>query len=463
MLIVGIKSNSSLIPIRFIIVGNRFLRFGGHIKGMTDHPALRRAHHCLSQADRPGALDALNQALADEPNQRDLLRLRIQLHLAAGRDQEAERDLSHLLSVYADDAESWDDKGVLLQKRGAFAAAANCHLQAAELKMHDGYVLNLAIALTQLGQRQEAEALYLDTLTLNPGNTRALINLGILYDERGAYHDARNVLQMAVDRGDQSFELCMAYGNACRHLSQQDAAHWYEKALQQKPDHPSAQYMLAIARGESPDAPPTAHIANLFDSYANHFEQSLVDQLKYRAPELLFTALKPFLDGLVTQGNGIDLGAGTGLFGVLLRPYLKNSIGLDLSPLMLEKAQEKKTYDDVLCMDMEKGLGQYPDEFFAIVSAADVFVYAGALDKLFAQARRTLKQGGLFAFTAEAMTENETGQFIARETGRYAHSDAYLKELARQNVFKAAVFQRDWLRYNKDQPLDGFVVVLQKA
>jgi predicted TPR repeat methyltransferase len=430
------------------------------------HPALTEARQCLSRGDQSGALDALNRGLEQSPADRLLLRTRAHLCIAQNNIPQATQDLDQAIGLYPEDAESLDDRGVLYQWQHNYTQAAEYHLRASEIDLRDGYLLNLAIALSYIGEKNKSRTLYGDVLKLNPNNTRAMTNLAILHDELGEYQEAADLLAQAHALGDQSFELCMAYGNACRHLDRRDeAVNWYEKALNQRPDNPTARFILSTLRGENPDAPPSEHVASLFDSYADNFEMSLVEKLRYRVPEILLELLRPELQMLAdiyAHLNAIDLGAGTGLFGKLIRPYVQTSVGLDVSSKMLAKAQEQAIYDDVVCADIIKGLTQYPAKYFHLISSADVFVYIGKLDDIFVKVHQSLAEGGLFAYSTEALIENEQGDFVARETGRYAHSEAYLKKLARENGFKPIAFESLWIRYNKDKPLDGFIVVLKK-
>jgi predicted TPR repeat methyltransferase len=428
--------------------------------------AVRQAKASYAQGKMDDAFTILSQALEAEPENRLLLRTRAHLSIAQKNIVQAERDLDRLIALYPGDAESLDDRGVLHQWQKNYLEAASCHLRAVEIELNENSLLNLAIALNHLGQREQAAKLYQDILSFNPNNTRALINLGVICDERNDHLESLKHLHHAAELGDQSFELYMALGNTYRHQEQRiQAADWYRKAILLRPDNTSAAFMLAMMEGRNPEAPPAEHVADLFDSYADGFEKSLLGDLKYRGPQLLFNAVANDLAELKKQFHkliGIDLGAGTGLFGKLVRPFLEISIGVDLSEKMLAKAQEQKIYDRILCADIVDGLKEFPDSYFHLIAAADVFVYLGALESSFNEIARALRSHGLFAFTTEAMTAAEKGDFTLRDTGRYAHDKQYIRKLSDQYGFDIVVLKQDWSRYNKDKPLEGFVVVLRK-
>src|SRR6185503_17156267 len=85
-----------------------------------------------------------------------------------------------------------------------------------------------------------------------------------------------------------------------------------------------------------PAMAPAGYVKDLFDSYADRFDDELVEWLHYRTPELL--------EQLVLRNpppaplDILDLGCGTGLCGPLLRPIARRLTGVDLSPNMLAKA-----------------------------------------------------------------------------------------------------------------------------
>lgn len=431
-------------------------------------PLLQEAQSLIRNGDQKGAHGVLAKGLSAFPESRDLLYARAHLYITQSRPIEAAADLDRLIALYPDDVAALDDRGVLLQWQGDYMQAAGLHLRAAELQENnDGILLNLAIALGHLGQRKQAAALYQDVLRLNPQNARALVNLGVMADEAGNYEEAANYLSRAHGLSDISFELCMAMGNVCRHMDHmEEAASWYGRAVAQQPGNASAQFMLAAMRGDKPPAPPPEHVAGLFDSYADTFETSLVGKLQYDTPNALYRMIKPGLDKLQeTYGplNVMDLGAGTGLFGKLIRPHAGQSFGVDLSPKMLEKAKEQNIYDHIIVGDISDVLAQAADDTLHLISAADVFVYVGALEKIFALSASKLASDGLFAFTTEALEGGEERPFALRDTGRYAHDKSYLEKLITRHGFKVLQFEKRFLRQNKNRPLDGYYVVLQKA
>ena len=79
----------------------------------------------------------------------------------------------------------------------------------------------------------------------------------------------------------------------------------------------------------------------LFDNYANNLEISLVENLEYKTPKVI--AERVIKDSKVDLlGSTIDLGCGTGLFGLEISRFCQHLEGVDLSGKMLDNAKNKK-------------------------------------------------------------------------------------------------------------------------
>ena len=212
--------------------------------------------------------------------------------------------------------------------------------------------------------------------------------------------------------------------------------------------------MAALGDQPPPIASPARYIANLFDLHADNFDRKLIDNLKYRTPTLLANAIKRIVSSNAL--DILDLGCGTGLMGVCLRPLGRTLTGVDLSTNMLEKARQREIYDHLICSELINFL-QTQDKNFDLAVAADVFIYIGDLAVVFREVRRALRDSGLFCFSVEATDESN---FVLRSTKRYAHSIDYLQKLAGEyqfvvNTIEPQIIRQefrekcDWLsRYN---------------
>jgi predicted TPR repeat methyltransferase len=200
----------------------------------------------------------------------------------------------------------------------------------------------------------------------------------------------------------------------------------------------------------------------LFDGYAPKFDQHLTKSLSYRGPELIADALRRACSTRNRDyrfGLTLDLGCGTGLMAHALDGLCSSIEGVDLSPGMLEKAEKTKLYDALHEGELVSFLAGRANAEADLVVAADVFVYMAALDAAFREAHRVLKREGLFAFTVQA---HEGEGFILGNDARYAHSEAYVRNLAETVGFTVVIVERVSTREDRGVPVPGFLAVLQR-
>jgi len=245
-------------------------------------------------------------------------------------------------------------------------------------------------------------------------------------------------------------EMAEAAGNGAQ------AVEAWRMALKLDPaDRAGAALKLELAGALPPSAaPPGAFVEALFDQYAGSFDESLVERLAYRVPELLFEAIR----SLGPFDVAIDLGCGTGLMGEKLRPIVAELSGYDISAAMLKKAEAKKVYDRLEKADLQSLL--LPPGSADLIVAADVFMYVGALDRVVPMAADALKPGGVFAFSVERHDGDES--FVLRESRRYAHSETYLRTALTASGFAVQSIGRQTIRMDRGSAIEGLIVVARK-
>ena len=116
-------------------------------------------------------------------------------------------------------------------------------------------------------------------------------------------------------------------------------------------------------------------------------------------PEFLAEAIARARPGRF--GLALDLGCGTGLMGERLRPFCDRLEGFDISAEMLRKARAKSVYDRLEKADLQTF--SYDGPKADLVTAADVFMYVGALDGIVKTVAGLLAEDGLFAFSVEKL------------------------------------------------------------
>ncbi|GHD16572.1 methyltransferase domain-containing protein [Tianweitania populi] len=227
---------------------------------------------------------------------------------------------------------------------------------------------------------------------------------------------------------------------------------WREALRLEPTDRFGATLKLALLGATPiPETPPADFVEALFDDYADRFDHALVDKLGYRVPELLEAALHA--TGRTHFDKAVDLGCGTGLMGERLRPLCGGLEGIDLSAEMLRKADARSVYDRLIKGDIAE-LDIAPS--IDLVTAADVFMYVGTLEAVFAKVAAMLETSGLFAFSVEA---SDGDDLVLRESRRYAHGRAYVeRELARAG-FVLVSLTEDTIRRDRGEAIRGLVVV----
>lgn len=322
---------------------------------------------------------------------------------------------------------------------------------------------NLGTALMHLGQRDDALKTFDQALTLKQ-HPEAWQSRGLVLQHLGKHAEAidsfQKVLAMHADHPQAWASLGSSYQVTGETAQAQNA---YTRALAVTAD-PSEQarirYSLSSLQAQAaPEKAPEAYVQHLFDQCADQFDSILVDQLGYRGPERLFEAACQ-----VRQDDGwrvLDLGCGTGLCGKAFQPKASVLDGVDLSPGMLEKARGLGIYRTLSQQDIEQHLSASEQTYDCVV-AADVFIYIGKLEAIFAGMAARLAPRGVVCFSIEIQPE-QTVDYQLRSTGRYTQSLAYIDQLAAQHGFDIQVSFSQPVRMERGAPVDGQFFVLQKT
>jgi predicted TPR repeat methyltransferase len=348
--------------------------------------------------------------------------------LKLGRPQDALATAEQVLALEAGNADAWFHKaGALGQLNrhqeallGYEKAIALTPPGAAELWFRHGQTLQA------LDQPVRALASYERALAADPGMAQAWSNRGGILREM-----KRN----------------------------EEAAHAFRQALAHGADPELHRYYLASVSAQSvPPVAPGHYVETLFDDYADQFDAHLVGTLGYRAHETL-------VEHLAALGRGpfrcaLDLGCGTGLCAPLLKPMTKRLAGVDLSSLMLDKAQALGLYDRLVHADIVDHL-QSTEERYDLVTAADVFIYVGDLEPVFAALDPALETKGIFCFSAECAAA-ESVDFELLPSLRYAHSERCLRALAARHGFDVLQLIRAPIREDQREPIHGMYVYLAR-
>jgi predicted TPR repeat methyltransferase len=178
----------------------------------------------------------------------------------------------------------------------------------------------------------------------------------------------------------------------------------------------------------------------------------------------------PLLRGAGEKSDLLDLGCGTGLAGVAFAPYTRHLVGVDLSANMLARARARRLYQrlehaELLSMMQREGNASYD-----VVVAADVFIYSGRLDEIFAEVKRLLRAGGLFAFSVESLDAlsglarempHEAKEYQLNASGRFAHASTYIQALALACGFRVNTMLSAPARLEDGKAVMAWLVLLE--
>ena len=351
--------------------------------------------------------------------------------------------------------------GLQCHQAGQFAQAEQ-HYRAS-LRLLPGRpstLTNLGATLLALARPQEALPLLQQATQAEPGHAEGWLQQAQALAQLGRLPEALHCTDRLLALQDALAEGWALRGGLLKDLGQpQASAQALQRAIELGADPAVNGYLLASLTGTgAPPRPPRGYVEQLFDGYAETFEQQLVGKLEYRAPAVLARLLSAQLAPPVA--SALDLGCGTGLCGPLLRPLAQRLIGVDLSQRMLVQARARGVYDELLQADIAEHL-QHSTEQHGLLVAADVFIYLGDLQPVFAGAARVLRPGGLFAFSVEEA--GDAVDYELRTSSRYAQSERYLRALAQAHGLTVQHTVREPLRSDQRAPVPGLYLLLRAA
>lgn len=405
------------------------------------------------------AISLLQQAIKQAPansvysfNLGNILRDQGDLH--AARDayanaQSIEPDNAEYCYVLADilDITAEPDKAIAFYQKAI-------ELEPDNIEAH----LDLGACYQNRNQLDAAVKQYQAALTIDPTLAAAHNNLGGIYQALGNLDQAATYYRQAIAIDPDMAEAHRNYAAVLEIQGDTESAllH-YREAIRINPEYNEVAFKLAaLGEDSAPTVAPAEYIAGLFDQYADEFDEHLTDTLGYRTPKLLRNM---YDDVSGSPGLRIlDLGCGTGLSGESFQDIAEHMVGADLSPKMIEKASERKIYNELLCGDVVTALRSYTSQWDLLL-AADVLVYLGDLDEFMQASSNALSSDGWLLFSVEKSIEDKIS---LGKSGRYAHSLDYLQDLSEQYNLDLIKSAETVLRQDYGNDIAGYLVVMKK-
>ncbi len=448
--------------------------------------------------DLRAALSSFAQAISLDPKQAVYHNNISNAYKFSGNLDYAFRHLHESLRLAPNNAESYNNLASLYYTQGQFKQAipvlekairlnpysweahynlANCYIKTEMINLaieHYHKVLelqpqhlnakqNLAMALVNNKDYSAALPFLTEIAALNPQHAELQGHLAECYLELGKSNEALEqyvrAIQLDQNRFDWLHNLAVLY---LRDKQPDKAKEFFRRSLHLNPSNSTAEHMLQALTDEeaAAAAAPTQYVNDLFDQYAGYYNQHVRNNLNYQTPLLLRQAMSKFLNEHSTQQYILDLGCGTGLCGIYFRDIARLLIGVDISGGMLAHAKSLGAYDGLCRCNILQSIPGHNQYYFDLILAADVLVYIGDLEGLFAMLVTALKHDGKIAFSVECL---EAGDYKLQPSGRYAHSANYISKLCTQFSLKILYEENICLRRDETEQISGILFVLGLA
>lgn len=290
-------------------------------------------------------------------------------------------------------------------------------------------------------------------------NAERLAGLSLHLRDHGkvqpAYLCAKRVVELVPDDAD----ACCAMAELAHIVGQREQARiGYEKYLIAHPEDAEVRHILTALRDEAPPARvPDECIQQLYKKFSAFYESSMVETLDYQAPERLGQLLQSVL-GDHHDLRVLDLGCGTGLSGLMLKPWAAHLTGVDLSPEMVEKARARGIYDRLDVAEITSWLAADTNDYDLIV-ACDTLIYFGDLELVLKAAKMRIKALGVLAFSVE---RGDHKPYRLADLGRYTHTRDHIEDAARGAGLRLLRLEEGYLRMEYGSEVTGLFTALQK-
>jgi predicted TPR repeat methyltransferase len=346
--------------------------------------------------------------------------------------------------------------GSLLAEKGDLKLAEK-HLKVAlEFAPTSPYVWNnLGNLRLMNGDDDGALAAWTMAVKFNPNLAEAWCNVGLIHMRNSNLEGAESCMRRAVTIKYIASAWCTLANIAEKRGNAEEATDICRKVLDFEPDNQFVQFMLSRLESNPMPLPPRLTIKKLFDGYAKRFESHLVESLAYSIPDRIIEIIKCHA-GEQRFVRAVDLGCGTGLMGGHVVQCVDDMVGVDLSPKMLGVAKEKGIYQRLIESDLTEFL-KAEDVFYDLFLAADVMVYMGELQDLFAAAFNKASAKAIFVFS----TEKADGDgWELRNTGRYAHAISFVRRSAENAGWSVLGCEDATVRLEGNKPVEGNIFLM---
>ena len=422
---------------------------------------LEAARTLIAKGDLKQAALTLNKAQKQLPNAPRVFMLAGLMAEKSGNINGAFEALRRSVAMAPDWGPGLLELALLLARQNQFKEAVETAEKVAALEPRNLQVLAGVVDIAHRAGHTEMAVQHLRRgLELVPGDTMLRRLLARDLSEQGKHEESLALWTALVAENPTDPQALVGRVQACIASNKPtDALADTQALLALAPQDAVYQYYGQLARGETPAQQPAELTRPLFDSLAELYDMHMVRGLKYQLPKQI--AEKIIARYPDKKLNVLDLGCGTGLLGVCLGRLDGFLIGVDFSHKMIEQAVRHNVYDRFHTVNLHDALRSTPDALYQVITALDVFIYAGDVTQAVRDAFRILTPGGQLMFSCE--TASETGpDMVLLPAGRYAHKRSHVEALCKAAGFDPIEVEDSVLRYENKAPVHGFVVVAHK-
>lgn len=350
--------------------------------------------------------------------------------------------------------------GALL-RLGRFKETLSANQEVLKLFPSCHHLNGAALSAEKCGHFDLAESYFQESLSLNSSHANSYTNYGVFLK--------------TVGKGTRDTE----------------AIAFLEKAVQLDPGelesetgHAKIQLASLKPGGAFVGSMGRDYIEPLFDGFSATFDKDLVQDLRYVGHELVAAHVLKHLPPPASSTSPpelrvLDLGCGTGLLGAALQRIYQGGTetlrltGVDVSSRMLAAAEKAHPglYTSLIHSDVHAYLDQVNgDEQVDVVTASDVLIYIGDVDRLFAAVSQRLIGGkGVLCFTIEvapglplASPEQQEAGYWLLQSGRFGHRPQYIEEMAKKHDFVVLAEEDTPIRIQNKVPVQSRTYCLQR-
>jgi predicted TPR repeat methyltransferase len=319
-----------------------------------------------------------------------------------------------------------------------------------------GAWMNLGAARLRLGDIARAERAYTTAMALDASHIEIWLGLAKLHERAGHPERAVELMEETrrrfgadLDRDADLLRLLSATGR------ENSAIELLHQILEYAPNNAVATHLLAAKTGGTPSRAADGYLREVFDSYAQTYDEHMTKVLNYNGYSLIAQALRAVLPA---PASILDLGCGTGLLAAELPGYTLT--GVDLSQPMLQIA-ETRGYATLHCQEIGAFLAATAERRFEGICACETLVYFGDLTATFAAAARVLSPAGIVCVNVE--TDALVQTFAVQSNGRYVHARRYLEDCCARAGLKVLQLHAFTPRKEGASAISGLMLLAQRT